>query len=164
MHTSLRAIPAAILDIAHCIQNCAFKGRARKAYLLLKVHELLLSVLALYEEGTAKSANLSGEMLAKMQNVQSFLEMNYTSHFTIAELAKMFALNTTTLKSNFQSVAGIGLYAFVLSRRMSKAKELLEPSDLTITAIAYQLGYKSAGTFIRAFKKHFGYTPGHGHT
>jgi len=43
---------------------------------------------------------------------------------------------------------------------MKKAIELLQSSSLSIGRIATATGYSNAVSFVKAFKKHFGYTPG----
>ena len=45
------------------------------------------------------------------------------------------------------------------SYRMKKAKDLLSTSDLTISEIAYKVGFSLPNSFSRAFKKEYGVTP-----
>ena len=42
---------------------------------------------------------------------------------------------------------------------MEKARELLEGSDMKISAVARRVGFQSPGYFGYLFKKHFGVTP-----
>ncbi|HAP59769.1 MAG TPA: hypothetical protein DCR93_09785 [Cytophagales bacterium] len=44
--------------------------------------------------------------------------------------------------------------------RMLKAQEYLQEGDYPVRYIARQVGYKSEPTFNRAFKQHFGESPG----
>lgn len=55
------------------------------------------------------------------------------------------------MKTNF--------FSYVNSMRVSYAKELLLNSDLLVTSIAYEVGFKSKSTFNAAFKKLVGETP-----
>jgi AraC-like DNA-binding protein len=58
---------------------------------------------------------------------------------------------------------------FVASRRIAKAKQLLQRVDLTIATVALRVGYNDVNDFIRQFKKLTGKTPSqfrearHGH-
>lgn len=159
LHGQIYPATAHILDIVHRIQASPYKGRPAKTYLQLLAAELLLAVAAIYARQGSTSTAISPRTIVRMEEVRTFLDNNYINNFTIGELARKFAMNTTALKANFHAVTGMALYAYVLSKRMTRAKELLLTTQLSIAEIAYQVGYKTPGTFIRAYKKAFGYTP-----
>lgn len=163
LHAVTSPVDSSILDNVQRMQRCNFTGAARKTFLQLKAHEMLLSAAALFAVDKKDTPQVSVEARNKMQALRNFLDENYTTHFTIVELARKFAINTTTLKFNFQQVFGTGLYTYLVTVRMQKGKELVELGKSSINDIAYLTGYKSAGAFIRAFKKQFGYTPAHKH-
>ena len=43
--------------------------------------------------------------------------------------------------------------SYILSRKMDKAKALLEETDIPINEIAFDLGFESSSNFFQAFKK-----------
>lgn len=43
--------------------------------------------------------------------------------------------------------------------RLSKARSLLEQTELELTEIAFAVGYNSQSNFSTAFRKYFGQTP-----
>lgn len=49
---------------------------------------------------------------------------------------------------------------YVSLRRISRARELLERSDLPVTAICFEVGFESLGSFISRFKQVVGEPPG----
>lgn len=67
-------------------------------------------------------------------------------------------LNAFKLSYGFKRLFGITPYDYYLERRLMLAKRLLLEGN-TVTAVAYELEYESATTFIKAFKKRFDYTP-----
>lgn len=47
----------------------------------------------------------------------------------------------------------------IQSMRLQTAQKLLETSDMTLSQIAQEVGYKSAGQLSRAYKRVFGLSP-----
>jgi AraC-like DNA-binding protein len=57
------------------------------------------------------------------------------------------------------ALTGESVGKFVRSIRLSKAKELLKNSELTISEIAYETGFSEPGYFTKTFSKEFNMTP-----
>ena len=55
---------------------------------------------------------------------------------------------------------GGGFTDYLNQYRIAKAKPLLEKNELTISEVGEQVGFNSAQSFIRVFKKYEGETPG----
>jgi YesN/AraC family two-component response regulator len=56
-------------------------------------------------------------------------------------------------------MTGMTLINYINSKRVIKAKELLLKTNKNVTAIAEEVGFKSAPYFYRTFKKYVGLTP-----
>lgn len=65
----------------------------------------------------------------------------------------------TYLSNLFSSVESITIEQFLIHQKIEKAKELLVYDELTLTEIAYRLGYSSVAHLSRQFKKVTGQTP-----
>lgn len=65
----------------------------------------------------------------------------------------------TYLSNLFSSVEGITVEQYYIQQRIEKAKELLIYDELTLTEIAFRLGYSSVAHLSRQFKKITGLTP-----
>ena len=48
---------------------------------------------------------------------------------------------------------------FIRTYRLQKANELLQSSDLTISEISWQVGFKDPSHFSKSFQEEFGFTP-----
>ncbi|PSL01479.1 helix-turn-helix domain-containing protein [Cecembia rubra] len=59
----------------------------------------------------------------------------------------------------FSSVEGITIEKYITKLRIEKVKELLYYNELSLTQIAYQLGYSSVAYLSTQFKKETGMTP-----
>lgn len=63
------------------------------------------------------------------------------------------------LSNLFSSVEGVTIEHYFISQKIEKAKELLVYDELTLTQIAFRLGYSSVAHLSRQFKKVTGQTP-----
>ena len=66
---------------------------------------------------------------------------------------------TAQLMQGFKQLFGQTIFDYSQRLRMEHSKDLLETTDLTITEIAFELGYDYSNNFTTAFKRHFGMTP-----
>lgn len=95
----------------------------------------------------------------KIKEVHDYMKNNLSTRFTIEELAKKFAMNSTTLKTVFKDVYGTSIAAHIKEHRMEKAAQLLQETDLNINQIAAEVGYESQSKFSAAFKECFSLSP-----
>lgn len=65
------------------------------------------------------------------------------------------------LSTLFSDVEGITIEKYFIAQKIEKAKELLMYDELTLSEIAYRLGYSSVGYLSNQFKKVTGFTPSH---
>ena len=74
-------------------------------------------------------------------------------------LAKDLAHDYSYLSNLFSSVEGITIEKYLIQQKIEKVKELLVYDELSLTEIAYRLGYSSVAHLSRQFKKVTGQTP-----
>jgi len=65
------------------------------------------------------------------------------------------------LSNLFSSIEGVTIEHFLIQQRIERVKELLVYDELTLSEIAYQLGYSSVAYLSNQFKKVTGLTPSH---
>ena len=75
-------------------------------------------------------------------------------------MARASGLSENKLKWGFREVFGQPPYAYLLTRRLEKGRELLAATDCSVSEVAHQLGFCDASHFVRHFKSRFGLTPG----
>lgn len=69
--------------------------------------------------------------------------------------------NYNYLSNLFSSVTGTTIEHYLINQKIEKAKELLAYNELTLSEIAYRLGYSSVAHLSSQFKKVTGLTPTH---
>ena len=77
----------------------------------------------------------------------------------VAEHARRAGLSTAQLRDAVRAAAGCGPKDFLLGVRLTRAKELLATTDLTVAAIARRVGFPDAGYFARLFAQRVGVPP-----
>jgi AraC-like DNA-binding protein len=87
------------------------------------------------------------------------LEQRYENPPTIPELCKMVGLNEYKLKIGFRTIYGKTIYEYTHHVRMKTARVLLGNDELTISQVAYMVGYINVSHFSSAFHKQFGVNP-----
>ena len=77
----------------------------------------------------------------------------------IQELARTVNLSSSRLAHLCKAITGTNLQSFLSSRRLGRAAELLESTDMPIKEISYAVGYRHAPSFVRAFRNKVGSSP-----
>lgn len=79
--------------------------------------------------------------------------------WTVAELAREAALSRSGFHDRFLSVVGMAPIEYLAAWRLTLAKDLLRKRELSVSAIARQVGYSSASAFSVAFSRSVGVSP-----
>ncbi|HEX3049025.1 MAG TPA: helix-turn-helix transcriptional regulator [Aggregatilineaceae bacterium] len=88
-----------------------------------------------------------------------FLDRGYTTPITIEQLSQEVALSPYYLIRLFRRIYKQTPHQYLIQLRISRAKELLSYSDLSITEICTDVGFESLGSFSALFRKSVGLAP-----
>ncbi|PYY92421.1 DNA-binding response regulator [Pseudomonas sp. TKO26] len=94
-----------------------------------------------------------------LSNVLLYIDQHFRDSVDQKELAKRCGMTTFRFSRLFKEVNGLGFMDYILSKRMDCAKELLDNSQMPVTSIGYEVGFKDPSYFARAFKQFTGCTP-----
>lgn len=149
-------------NIIRHILRCQFSGDIRNIYLQAKVLELLVLALDQIANGTREKTEivLRPYDIEKIREAHDYLLRNMDNPCTLIELSHKVGINDFKLKKGFKQVYGTTVYEFLLDARMEKARVLLLETDTSAHEIAFITGYKNLSSFITAFKKKMGCSPG----
>jgi hypothetical protein len=84
------------------------------------------------------------------------IKVNYSTYIE-SELHKDY----TYLSNLFSEVTGVTIEKYIINQKIERVKELLVYDELTLSEIAFELGYSSVAHLSGQFKKITGLTPGH---
>lgn len=130
---------------------CTAPAALRRPYLQLKAQELLLYLSTLSVSGR-EWTRYGAQQIALIQEIHSLLTEHLDQRFTIEELSRRYAINSSSLKELFKAVYGLPIATYMKEYRIHRAMELLRETDDQVSDIAAQVGYESQGKFAQAFK------------
>jgi AraC-like DNA-binding protein len=88
--------------------------------------------------------------------------MIYDNYMNISpeEIASRLCLSYSSFRKTFKEYTGFSPARFINEVKMSKAKELLTNTSMSIKEVAYHVGYNNHDYFFTAFRHVTGHTPG----
>lgn len=89
----------------------------------------------------------------------AFIHQNSAKHLTVSELAHRAYLSEGHFRALFQQRCGMSPRQYLISLRISNAKQLLEESSMSVGQIAEQVGFEDALYFSRLFHRTQGCSP-----
>ena len=109
------------------------------------------------------SKNIFRQMLQLRHPVKTdihrVVEENYTSPISLEELAYLSGRSLSSFKRDFQSIYGETPAKWIREKRLSKARQVLQASQMSIADVAYSLGFENPTHFSRIFKQQYGISP-----
>jgi len=124
--------------------------------LRLKIMELLYSVSDCHKSMFRQILQLRRPVRLDIKNV---VEQYYNTPVTLSELAFLSGRSLSSFKRDFQSAYNISPAQWIRIKRLEKAKEMLQETDLPVNEICYTLGFENLSHFSRIFKGHYGQSP-----
>ena len=95
----------------------------------------------------------------RLTRVLDRIEQHLHQDINLQDLAREACLSPFHFARCFKATTGLSPYAYVVQRRLSRARHLLQRRDMTIADIAAACGFGSQAHFATAFKRNSGLTP-----
>ncbi len=127
-----------------------FREMEQKGYFFLLMGRLL--------EKLKLEAASPGE-LATVNLILNYCMSHYSERLLLEDVASALHINKYYISHLFSQKLDMGFGDYVRSLRVSQACRLLEKRSMSITEVAYGVGFSSSRTFNRAFIKYVGMTP-----
>lgn len=90
---------------------------------------------------------------------QTFIETRISQDLFVEDVASHVGMSLRNFKRRFKAATGESPLAYLQKLRMEKAKLILEHDDVSIDALAQQVGYEDLGFFRKLFARHTGVNP-----
>ena len=101
----------------------------------------------------------SPELLRRLLRAKDRMDAASHEDWPVQRLAGVSHVSEAHFARAFKEAFGVPPHRYLLTRRIERAVALLRDSDLPITDIAFQTGWRSQGTFGRIFRDITGETP-----
>ncbi|MEM9339919.1 MAG: AraC family transcriptional regulator, partial [Bacteroidota bacterium] len=90
---------------------------------------------------------------------RSIVEAHLYEELEIADYAALTSSSVSTFKRKFKQTFNQTPSRFIIDKRLERASQLLKKTNLRITEICFDCGFKDLSTFSRSFTKKFGTSP-----
>ena len=100
------------------------------------------------------------ELIRRLLRARDRMDAASHEDWPVRRLAKVSGVSEAHFARSFKDAFGVPPHRYLLTRRIERACALLRDTELSITDIAFQTGWKSLGTFGRTFRDVTGETPG----
>ena len=100
------------------------------------------------------------ELLRRLLRAKDRMDAASHEEWPVPRLARVSGVSEAHFARSFKEAFGVPPHRYLLTRRLERAMAMLRDTDLSITEIAFETGWKSLGTFGRTFRDVTGDSPG----
>ena len=107
-----------------------------------------------------KPIGLKSDEERLMERLMNIINSNMSnSQLSVELLAREAGISRVQLHRRLKEILGISTSEFIRNIRLTQAAKLLKSKKITISQVAYAVGYSSPSLFSAAFKKFYGLSP-----
>jgi AraC-like DNA-binding protein len=127
--------------------------------------EVMRSVLEALAQRTGAAPRLSAparrERLANhtLRRLRDYIEHSLAEDLDVTLMADFARLSPAHFARAFEATVGMTPFRYVMTRRLAKARELLEQTSRPTLDIASDVGFKTPSHFSSRFRREFGVSP-----
>ncbi len=153
------ALQQVVLDLGRQVAEGWPLGRL---YAGLSATSLVAQLLRSHTTNPATQPGIKGGLpLPQLRHTMEYITANLDRDISLDEIASQIHLSPFHFARNFRAVTGQTPYQYLLDQRMDRAKRLLKKNlAWSVQEIAAMTGFRSAASFVRAFRQRVGQTPG----
>ena len=158
-----QALTPAMHEVVRQILHCPYAEEiVKQMYLQSKVYELLalhFSPILKDAQQAESSTRLQPQDIERIHHAREILLERMEDPSSLLDLAKLVGINDHKLKIGFRQVFGTTVFGYLLTQRLLRSRLLLEMGEMTVTEVAWAVGFSSRSHFSTVFKRKFGINP-----
>ena len=130
---------------------------------LLKQRKLLKKLFQGSQEAEQEIAESHLEDRDKqfLKQLHAIIQQNLSdSEFSVEDIGKQIGLSRVQLYRKVKAMTGSSVVDLLRKARLTKAKRLLETRSMSVSEVAYDVGFSAPSYFTKCFKEEYGILPG----
>lgn len=153
-----RPLPYALVSATENLLHHSVDRRVARAFITAKSTEIVCLSLdtLLADRNFLARRDVAKE---RLERIKALIDADLANPPSLCELAATFGMSQQDLAAEIRDGLGVSLAQYIQSRRMERARVLLESGNLPLKQVAYKVGYCHASNFCTAFKRYFGKPP-----
>ncbi len=138
--------------------------------LLSRIDNLLkqrMMLKNLYRDSVQTDEQMIGQTLMEDRDKQFMKQLHAIIHahlseseYSVEDLGKEIGLSRVQLYRKVKAMTGCSVVDLLRKARLAKAKRLLEGRGMSVSEVAYHVGFTSPSYFAKCFKNEYGMLPG----
>ncbi len=93
------------------------------------------------------------------QKITRYLKLHHNENITSKDICREFSCSRSYVSTEFNKNIGMGIREYINNLRIEDAKLLLKSSNLSVTEIAFSVGFSDSNYFSNVFKNIVGMSP-----
>ncbi|MCI9465211.1 MAG: AraC family transcriptional regulator [Lachnospiraceae bacterium] len=139
------------------LQEADEKNELRTICLLLQAWDILSSHLEVSSD--LSNPHRLNYKQARLQTMMQYIHDHYMEEITLEMIASSASISKSSALHIFQTGIHLAPVAYLIEYRLAQAAEQLYTTQKSITSIAEETGFTSAGYFCRKFREHYHMSP-----
>lgn len=107
----------------------------------------------------SRAMDASIEELVRLRRARDFINRHFDEPLDVAAIARVAHMSAGHLSRRFKDAFGETPYAYLMTRRIERARMLLARGDSSVTEVCFAVGFSSLGTFSTRFSELVGRSP-----
>ncbi len=147
-------------DIARRIFDEAFSTRHGRQIMIDRLCDMFVVQILRHviHHGIVDLGMLSGSAHPRLSQLMQAIGERPQHPWSVEEMARQVAMSRSKFAEQFKETVGLAPMEYLTELRLGKARELLL-KQTPVSIVANDVGYESASSLARVFKKRFGVTP-----
>ncbi len=128
-----------------------------KEFKIKRIKNILIDIIKRYTLLDEKEDKKEPELLKEIEN---YIDKNIQEQISIGDISKNISYDESYITRVFKKKYGLTPHAFIINKRIQKAKEKLASSEnINLAQLSNEVGFYDQSHFSKVFKKVFAMTP-----
>ncbi len=126
---------------------------------LVEAYAVTIFAQLMRRQSHVRTERRGGLASSSLNRVIETIDDDPSADLSLADLAKLAGLSIPHFCRAFRQTLGCPPHAFIVKRRIDKAKDCLQSTEAALTEVALTCGFSSSSHFSNVFRREVGVTP-----
>lgn len=152
--------PVISSSVAELAAEAAHPGLGGSLYVEALATQMAVRLLRQYSSVQSREPRRQGRLTpVQFNRLTEYIEDHLAESLSLEELAQTVSLSTWHFLRRFRDKFGVAPHAYVIDRRVARAKLLLHQGAIPIKEVAQRCGFSDQAHMTRTFRSRLGVTP-----